>query len=93
MKALHVKNSWFSDSDLRLDASYHLSDGPIAKAKLKSSPYKSTTLINECDRIFSGNIFKRTYVESDKNGWPYLTGSDMIKADINSGKLISKKWI
>jgi restriction endonuclease S subunit len=92
MKALHVKNSWFSDSDLRLDASYHLSDGPIAKAKLKCSPYKSTTLINECDRIFSGNIFKRTYVESDKKGWPYLTGSDMIKADINSGKFISKKY-
>jgi len=92
MKALKVKNSWLSDSDLRLDASYHLSDGPIAKAKLKSSPYKVTTLINECDRIFSGNIFKRTYVESDRNGWPYLTGSDMVKADINSGKYISKKY-
>lgn len=92
MKVLKVKNSWLSESDLRLDASYHLSDGSISKAKLKSSPYSSTTLSNECDRIFSGNIFKRTYVESDKNGWPYLTGSDMVRADISSEKFISKKY-
>ncbi|SDD85734.1 Type I restriction modification DNA specificity domain-containing protein [Dyadobacter soli] len=91
MKVLQVKNSWFSDSDLRLDASYHLSDGPIAKARLKTSPYSLTTLKNECDKIFSGAIFKRTYVNSYKYGWPYLTGSDMVKADINSGKYISKK--
>jgi restriction endonuclease S subunit len=91
MKSLHVKNQWFIESDLRLDAAYHLSDGPIAKAKLKFSPYDLTTLKNECDKIFSGNIFKRTYVESAEHGWPYLTGSDMVKADINSGKYISKK--
>lgn len=92
MIALKIKNSWLSDSDLRLDASYHLSDGPIAKALLKNSPYEITSLTKECDRIFSGNIFKRTYVANEKFGWPYLTGSDMIKADINSGKYISKKY-
>lgn len=92
MKSIQIKNSWFNDSDLRLDASYHLSDGPLTKLKLKDSPYELTTLSQECVKIFSGNIFKRTYVNDTKNGWPYLTGSDMIKADINSGKYISKKY-
>lgn len=91
MKTLSVKNSWFSESDLRLDASFHLSDGPLTKLKLRKSPYPITFLRDECDRIFSGNIFKRTFVSDPKHGWPYLTGSDMIKSDISSGKYISKK--
>ncbi|MDT3403797.1 methylation-associated defense system restriction endonuclease subunit S MAD5 [Mucilaginibacter terrae] len=92
MKTVIIKNSWFNDSDLRLDASYHLSDGPLTKLLLRNSPYELTTLAAESERIFSGNIFKRSYVEGDKYGWPYLTGSDMVKADIDSGKFISKKY-
>jgi type I restriction enzyme S subunit len=92
MKLLNIKNSWFSESDLRLDASYHLSDGPITKIKLKKSPYESTTLSAVSDEIFSGNIFKRIFVSSEDYGWKYLTGSDMVKSDINSDKYISKKY-
>jgi type I restriction enzyme S subunit len=92
MKLLNIKNSWFSESDLRLDASYHLSDGPVTKIKLKKSPYQLTTLSEESERIFSGNIFKRTFVSNSDKGWDYLTGSDMVKLDINSGKYISKKY-
>jgi restriction endonuclease S subunit len=92
MKTLKVKNNWLKESGQRLDASYHLSDGPITKVKLKNSPYPLTTLSKETKDIFSGNIFKRTYVESEEFGWPYLTGSDMMKAEIESGKFISKKY-
>ncbi|WP_281233650.1 methylation-associated defense system restriction endonuclease subunit S MAD5 [Flavobacterium gelatinilyticum] len=91
MKILNIKNSWFSESDLRLDASFHLSDGPVTKIKLKKCPYELTILSKESERIFSGNIFKRAYVKDEDHGWPYLTGSDMIKSDINSRKYISKK--
>jgi restriction endonuclease S subunit len=91
MKTLTVKHSWFSESGIRLDASYHLSDGPLTKLKLKKSPYKLTTLFEECDRVFSGSIFKRTYVSNQKNGWPYLTGSSMVRSNIESGKFLSKK--
>lgn len=92
MKILNIKNSWFSESDLRLDASYHLSDGPVTKIRLKKSPYQVTKLSEESDRIFSGNIFKRTFVSNKDKGWDYLTGSDMVKSDINSRKYISKKY-
>jgi len=92
MKLLNIKNSWFSESDLRLDASYHLSDGPVTKLKLKKSPYKVSKLSSEIEDIFKGNIFKRCYVSNIEFGYPFMTASDMMKSDIRSGKFISKKY-
>ncbi|MDR5591324.1 methylation-associated defense system restriction endonuclease subunit S MAD5 [Christiangramia sp. SM2212] len=92
MKTLQVKHKWFKESGERLDASYYLSDGPLTKFKLQNSPYPMTTLENESKDIFSGNIFKRSYVKSEEYGWPYITGSNMIKSDINGGKYVSKKY-
>lgn len=91
MKVLKINKSSFVDSGNRFDASYHLSDGPITKIKLKKSPYQLTTLSEESEKIFSGNIFKRTFVSNKDKGYDYLTGSDMVKSDIESGKYISKK--
>lgn len=92
MKTLKVKKSWFSESDLRLDASYHLSDGPITKIKLKKSPYKTSNLSAETKGIFKGNIFKRTYVSNIEDGFTFMTASDMMKSDINGGKFVSRKY-
>lgn len=92
MKSLSIKQSFFKEADLRLDASFHLSEGPLTKIKLRKSPYPETTLSEETQKVFSGNIFKRSYVQNTENGWPYLTGSDMVRADIDSGKFISKKY-
>lgn len=91
MKTTIAKKSWFHDSDLRLDASYHLSETNQVKHYFKHSPYNFTTLSQQASDVFSGNIFKRIYVKDKKRGLPYLTGSDIIKADIDSGKYISKK--
>ena len=92
MKILEIKKDWFSKSDLRLDSSYHLSDGPLTRMLLKRSPYPLTILSKESDSIFSGNIFKRVYVDNEETGFPFLTPSDMIKSDINWGKFVSKKY-
>lgn len=92
MKTLKVKNSWFNESGQRLDASYYLSDGPLTKLKLKNSPYQLTTLSKETKEIFKGNIFKRVYVDNPKNGHSFMTASDMMKSDLNSGKFVSKKY-
>lgn len=92
MKLLNIKNSWFFESDLRLDASYHLSDGPVTKIKLKKSPYEISKLSSETKDIFKGNIFKRTYVTNIKEGFPFMTASDMMKCDINGGKFVSRKY-
>lgn len=92
MKVLKVNLSRFEESGDRLDANYHLSDGPLTKLQLEKSPYPETTLERVTEDIFSGSIFKRTYVDSEEVGYPYLTGSDMMKSDINSRKFISKKY-
>jgi type I restriction enzyme, S subunit len=92
MKVLKIKNRWLLDSDLRIDASFHLSDGPLTKLNLANAPCQLTTLKQESKHIFSGNIFKRTYVENPANGLPYITGSDMVKSKIDSGKYVSKKY-
>ena len=92
MKILTTKSAWFQESDLRLDASFHLSEGQITAKKIVNAPVPLTTLDKETSSIFSGNIFKRAYVNNAKYGFAYLTGSDMMKSDINSGKFISKKY-
>lgn len=91
MKILRTKSSWFIQSDLRLDASYHLSDGPLTKIKLKNSPFETIALNELTSSIFKGNIFKRTYVDNIKNGYQFMTASDMMKADIKGDKFLSRK--
>lgn len=93
MKVAITKNSWLKDSDLRLDATFHLSQSIQIKHLFQKSPYILSTIGDQSDKIFSGNIFKRVYVKNPHNGIPYITGSDMIKQDIDSEKYISKKQV
>lgn len=92
MKTISIKHKWFSESDLRLDASYHLSDGPLTKLKLKNSVYEVTTLSKVTKDIYKGNIFKRSYVDNPNTGFHFMTASDMMKTNFESGKFVSKKY-
>lgn len=91
MKTIITKNTWFAESDLRLDASFHISDTNRLKLIYKNSPFPFSTIDKQAHRIFSGNIFRRTYVSDPERGIPYITGSDMMKSAIDSGKYLSKK--
>jgi len=93
MKIVTVKNTWLSDSDLRLDASYHLSDGVNTKRIIKIfCPYRTTPLKQEVLELFKGNIHKRVYVTSPKHGLMFYSASDMFKSDLNTGRYLSKKY-
>lgn len=93
MKTVSVKNKWFSDSDLRLDASFHLSDGVKTRRIIdKYCPYPKVPLKNEAAELFKGNIHKRVYVTSPEHGLMFYTASDMFKSDLNTGKYLSKKY-
>ena len=80
-----------AETGLRLDASCHLAETIRVKKLILNSPFPSSPLKDQVQRIFIGNIFKRIYVNNPERGVAYVTGSDMIKTDINSGKFISKK--
>lgn len=92
MKIMPVKRRWFEDSGIRLDASYHLSEGLLTFRKLKNCPYPTSLLKDETLQIFKGGIFRRTYVDSAENGYEFITASEMMKSDISGGKFISKKY-
>jgi type I restriction enzyme, S subunit len=93
MKTIIAQNNWFAESDLRLDASFHLSDTNRLKLIYKKSPFQFSTIEKQAQIIFSGNIFKRIYVSDPDRGTPYITGSDMIKSEIDSGRYLSKKQV
>ena len=91
MKIQPATSHWFGEQGVRLDASYHLSEARQAKLHIDRSPYKVEKLGNVTDAIFSGPRFKRFYVNNPEKGVPFLSGSDMQKADFSSLKWISKK--
>jgi restriction endonuclease S subunit len=91
MKTIIAKNNWLKDSDLRLDASFHLSDGVLASHILKTSKVKCESLKKLTTAVFMGPRFKRYYVSNPDNGVPFMGGSDMQKSSLSGLKLISKK--
>ncbi|MFN3489626.1 MAG: methylation-associated defense system restriction endonuclease subunit S MAD5 [Emticicia sp.] len=91
MKILTTKSAWFHDSDLRLDASFHLSEGRVSKIQVLKCPYKIDSLGNLTSDIFYGGRARRVYVEDKERGIPFMGSSDMLKADLNSLKYISTK--
>ncbi|MGF7036970.1 methylation-associated defense system restriction endonuclease subunit S MAD5 [Mucilaginibacter lappiensis] len=92
MKLLTISKKWLIDPGLRLDAEYYLSEGLLSKKRLEYSPFTVKTLESVTHRIFSGNIFKRTFVDKPEFGYPYITASDMNNADVIADKYISKRY-
>ena len=93
MKALTIKTSWLSESGLRLDAPFHLSDGVKTKRLIeKFCPYDLTSISEESLELYKGNIHKRVYVSSPDFGHMFYTASDLFKSDLHTGKYVSKKY-
>ena len=91
MKSMHFLKSQMGTNGLRLDASFHLSDGASTRRALARMPYSRITIGQTLSRSFYGGRDKRVYVNSPDHGIPFLGGSTMLKADLSGVKLISKK--
>lgn len=92
MKTATIKIHAVRSINYRTDASYHLSDGQNVKREIASSPYPLTTIKNVSKDIFIGNRAKRVYVKDAEHGIPFLSSSDILKADFDNVKLASKKY-
>jgi restriction endonuclease S subunit len=90
MITARAKAAWFTETGVRLDASYHLSEGRQAEYKIKQSPNGWKELGDVTKRIFNGGRPKRYYVDDVERGIPFMGNADMLKADFTSLKLISK---
>jgi restriction endonuclease S subunit len=91
MKSIIAKNTWLKNSDLRLDAAYHLSDGQLTLIAFKKAKIQTEPLKNVTERIFYGGRSRRVYVNKPENGLPFIKGADIVKADFSNLKIISRK--
>lgn len=92
MKTAIVKINAVRSINYRTDASYHLSEGQNVQRSIAASPYPLIKVKEVASDIFIGNRAKRVYVKDIKHGIPFLSSSDILKADLDNVKLASKKY-
>lgn len=92
MKTARVNIHAVRSINFRTDASYHLSEGQNVQRCIAASPYPFTTIKEVSEDIFIGNRAKRVYVKDSNHGIPFLSSSDILKADLDNVKLASKKY-
>ena len=77
--------SKFVISQMRLDGSFHLSDGIEVRKIVRRSPYGIKSIADVTSEIYCPGIFRRNYVGS---GIPFLGGGDIQKQNLDSGKYL-----
>ncbi|HNX88783.1 MAG TPA: restriction endonuclease subunit S [Paludibacteraceae bacterium] len=92
MKIAITKNSWLHGSDLRLDASFHLSEGRQAKNTIQMLSVEKQNLSKISLKIYNGARFKRVYVSDENRGIAFMGSSDMLKSDFYGLKYLSKVY-
>jgi len=91
MKSGKIKTKELLVKGYRIDPTFHLSEGVRVKSCLQDIPYELSTIRDNSERIFLGNIFSRIFVKKPEKGIPYLSASDTILSNINTGRYLSKK--
>ncbi|MDE6254690.1 MAG: restriction endonuclease subunit S [Muribaculaceae bacterium] len=92
MKTAVVCKSSCQENNLRLDPSFHLSEGVSAKRAILNGPYGTIPCGKAAMRIFNGGRYKRIYVTNPQCGIPLISSSGILKADLSDAKLVSKKF-
>lgn len=92
MKTARVNIHAVRSINFRTDARYHLSEGQNVQRCIAASPYPLTTIKEVSEDIFIGNRAKRVYVKDSNHGIPFLSSSDILKADLDNVKFASKKY-
>lgn len=92
MKSAVVNKSSCQENNLRLDPSFHLSEGVSAKRAILDGPYGTLPCGKAAMRIFNGGRYKRIYVTNPQCGIPLISSSGILKADLSDAKLVSKKF-
>lgn len=79
--AFVVKSGWLAAEGRRLDATAYAGGGLEARDRITNGPLPWKPLARVA-RLFKESPFARTYVSDPDRGVPFLTGSDMLLADL-----------
>ena len=84
-----ARKAWLVEEGLRLDAAAYAVGGIEARELIRKGPWRVEPLV-EVAQLFNESRFARTYVTDATRGVPYLTGTDMLSADLVDLLLLSK---
>lgn len=93
MKASKIQLTNIEEASRRFDPSYHLSDAIVVKKTIAKSPYPLLKLKDVSSGIFNGGRYKRVYVSNPEHGYKFLSSSDILAADLESVKMVSKRYM
>jgi type I restriction enzyme S subunit len=95
MKAKSVPSSWLQRDGRRLDGGPYMSGALEAKVLLEQLKVKKERLADLTagykGGIYNGPQFKRNYVDSAEHGVPFLTGGDVLSADLRRLPYLSRR--
>lgn len=76
---------------VRLTGGFHLSEDQVAVARLRKFP-RTEHLWDLCKgrRVFRGPIFSRCQADGPAHGDPYVSGSDLLQADVRPAYYLSR---
>ena len=93
MKTKSVPSSWIRRWGLRLDCGPYLSGAVDARVKMESPRLRAQKLREVTTGIFHAGRESRTWVNDPKYGVPFLSSSDILKADLTDLPLLSKRQV
>jgi len=91
MKTATVRYKSLLKDGYRFDPDIHLSEGVVIRRTLESLPFPLSTVGDNSDRVFLGNIISRVFVKDNTHGLPYLAASDTVLSNIDTGRFLSNK--
>jgi type I restriction enzyme S subunit len=93
MKIAIIRSSWMKGYGYRLDTQPYVGGALQTKILLEKLPLQKDRLDSLCSGILNIGRIKRDWVEDSRFGIPFLSGSDIQKADISNLSLISKRAV
>lgn len=93
MKIKEVPFLWIPRWGSRLDAGPYLSGAVDARMLMESPRFRSIKLSAVTSAIYHAGREGRRWVSEEKYGVPFLSSSDILKADLSGLPLLSKKQV
>lgn len=91
-----IRSSWLEQSGRRLDCNPYMSGALEAKEKLCRLNVRKEALhtltFGYGGGIYNGPVFSRIWVDDPKHGVPFLSGSDVLAADLSSLPLLKRTY-
>jgi hypothetical protein len=78
MKTGIVNSRSFWEGDHRIDPDLYLSNGAKIRREIHNLPYELSTVGENAENVFYGNIFSRMFVSKPSHGVEYLAASDTV---------------